>query len=39
MSKQKHVKIFEGDKQGLILCDRKSTIKIEISLEEFLVLN
>lgn len=39
MSKQKHVKIFEGDKHGLVLCDRKSIIKTEISLEEFLVLN
>lgn len=39
MSEQKRVKIFEGDKQGLILCDRKSIIKIEISLEGFLVLN
>lgn len=39
MPKQKHVKIVEVDKQGLILCDRKSIIKIAISLEEFLVLN
>lgn len=39
MLKQKHVKIFEADKQGLILCDRKSFIKIAMSLEEFLVPN
>lgn len=39
MSKQKCVKIFERGKQGLSLCHRKSIIKIEISLEEFLALN
>lgn len=39
MPKLRYVKILEADKQGLILCDRKSIIKIAISLEEFLVLN
>lgn len=33
------MKILEVDKQGLILCGRKSIIKTAIPLEEFLVLN
>lgn len=39
MPKQKHVGVFEVDKQGLILCDRKSMTKIAISFEELLVLS
>lgn len=38
-AKAEHIKKFEVDKQGLILHDSKSIIKIPISLKEFLVLN